>query len=180
MSKGEVAVEPVQRQFFTTNIVGGLSAAIVRESIQNSLDARLKDTSEPVFVEYRLLEIESTDFVKDLFVNLTEHFDTENSVIEKSHIEELNKSIRLLIIEDYNTIGLAGDINEDRDPDKNDNKHHNFYWFWRRIGESGKQDEDIGRWGLGKTVFPASSKINTFFGITCRKEDDSKFRDPDK
>src|SRR5438046_1755766 len=54
------------------------------------------------------------------------------------------------------------------------NISHNFYYFWRNVGRSGNTDDKLGRWGLGKTVFPAASAINTFWGLTVRKSDARK------
>ena len=175
MQKSEIAVDPVQTQFFTTNIVGGLSSALVRESLQNSIDAHLKsrENDNPVFVEYRILEISVDDFIINLFSGLTDHLNAKRSGISPDNIPDFRSKIRVLLVEDYNTIGLPGSITENRDPEEYDFDPHNFYWFWRRVGKSGKRDAEIGRWGLGKTVFPASSKINTFFGLTVW-DDDSK------
>jgi len=175
MQKSEVAVDPVQTQFFTTNIVGGLSSALVRESLQNSLDARLKSSDNPVFVEYRILEVEVDEFVVQLFNGLNDHLNTRKSGINPENIPDFHSKIKVLLVEDYNTVGLPGDLLENRDPDDNDLDHHNFYWFWRRVGKSGKRNEEIGRWGLGKTVFSASSKINTFWGLTVRYDDGNKY-----
>ena len=52
---------------------------------------------------------------------------------------------------------------------------NDFYYFWRNIGRSRKQASELGRWGLGKTVFPAASRINSFFAITVRDEDGRRF-----
>ncbi len=38
-----------------------------------------------------------------------------------------------------------------------------------REGRTGKGDDDRGRWGIGKYVFPRSSSANTFFGLTVRE-----------
>lgn len=177
MQKSEVAIDPVQTQFFTTNIVGGLSSALVRESLQNSIDARLRrnDTEKTVFVEYRILELDFNEFKIQLFNGLTEHLTAKRSGISADNIPDFNSSMKVLVIEDYNTIGLPGSIFENRDPDDNDPNPHNFYWFWRRVGKSGKRGDEIGRWGLGKTVFPAASKINSFFGLTVRDDDGRKY-----
>ena len=177
MQKSEIAVDPVQTQFFTTNIVGGLSSALVRESLQNSLDARLRseESTKPVFVEYRFLEIKVDKFILELFDGLLEHLRAKKSGISQENIPDFEEKIKVLLVEDYNTIGLPGSIFENRDPDDYDFDPHNFYWFWRRVGKSGKRDAEIGRWGLGKTVFPASSKINTFFGLTVRDDDENKY-----
>ncbi|MBP7507457.1 MAG: hypothetical protein KA807_06540 [Prolixibacteraceae bacterium] len=175
MQKSEVAVDPVQTQFFTTNIVGGLSSALVRESLQNSLDARLKSTDNPVFVEFRIIEVEVDEFVVGLFNGLNDHLNSRKSGINPENVPDFHSKIKVLLVEDYNTVGLPGDFMENRDPEENDLGQHNFYWFWRRVGKSGKRNEEIGRWGLGKTVFPASSKINTFWGLTVRDDDSNKF-----
>ena len=39
MTRGEPNVDPIQREFFTTEALEGPADAIVRETIQNSLDA---------------------------------------------------------------------------------------------------------------------------------------------
>jgi hypothetical protein len=39
MSRGEINVDPIEGEFFTTEALGSLSDALVREAIQNSLDA---------------------------------------------------------------------------------------------------------------------------------------------
>ena len=39
------------------------------------------------------------------------------------------------------------------------------------MGRSRKHASELGRWGLGKTVFQAASRINSFFGLTVRATD---------
>ena len=40
MERGEINIDPIQREFFTTEALeGGIAEALVRETIQNSLDA---------------------------------------------------------------------------------------------------------------------------------------------
>jgi hypothetical protein len=46
-----------------------------------------------------------------------------------------------------------------------------FYYFFRAEGQSNKTDGGRGRWGLGKFVFPRSSRIRSFFGLTVRHDD---------
>jgi hypothetical protein len=75
-----------------------------------------------------------------------------------------------LLVEDYGTRGLQGDISQYDDLD-DDFKKNDFYYFWRNIGRTRKEATDLGRWGLGKTVFQAASRINSFFGITVRNDD---------
>ncbi|MBU2549466.1 MAG: hypothetical protein KKB20_13700, partial [Proteobacteria bacterium] len=42
MGRGEVNIDPIEGEFFSTEALGGLSEALIRESIQNSLDAALR------------------------------------------------------------------------------------------------------------------------------------------
>jgi hypothetical protein len=49
-----------------------------------------------------------------------------------------------------------------------------FFYFFRAEGRTGKGEDDRGRWGIGKYVFPRSSKVNSFFGLTVRKDDSKR------
>src|SRR5262245_57848810 len=40
MQAGEMNIDPIEAEFFSTEALGSLSDALVREAIQNSLDAR--------------------------------------------------------------------------------------------------------------------------------------------
>ena len=46
-----------------------------------------------------------------------------------------------------------------------------FYYFFRAEGQSNKLETGRGRWGLGKFVFPRSSRIRSFFALTVRYDD---------
>jgi hypothetical protein len=78
---------------------------------------------------------------------------------------------RFLVVEDFGTTGLEGDTLLFRDPAPTDSSPQYFYWFWRNIGRSGKTGDELGRWGLGKTVFRAASRVGCMFGLTIRKSD---------
>ena len=173
-AEGEIKEDPIQERFFTTSDVGDLTNALIRESIQNSLDARINKTNGPAEVRFYL---SSNGLLPDKYYpiisNLINHLKSENSGIEK--LPDFSKPMIYLIVEDYYTTGLEGDILEDDDPPRNDHDKHNFYWFWRNTARSGKGYDDLGRWGVGKTVFSACSDINTFFGMTVRFEDGKKY-----
>src|SRR5436305_1999742 len=57
------------------------------------------------------------------------------------------------------------------EPERKDDS--NMKDFWRRVSRSHKGGDKDGSWGLGKIVFPASSKIRTFFGFTVRNDDEN-------
>ena len=58
-------------------------------------------------------------------------------------VPQQGPSMRLLVIEDFETTGLQGAVDV-----KDDGQ---FCGFWRRFGRSNKKQAEGGRWGLGKT-----------------------------
>jgi hypothetical protein len=92
----------------------------------------------------------------------------------KSGVSELPKRtepLSYLVIEDFGTRGLQGDPKQSEDDEAESGPRNDFYFFWRNIGRSKKSATDLGRWGLGKTVFPASSRVNAFFALAVRHDD---------
>jgi hypothetical protein len=171
---GEVKTDPIHDRFFTTSDVGNITVALVRESIQNSLDARKDKKNDPAQVRFYLNnEGIKNETCNEFFKGLEEHLFAQKSGLLNETIPDINSKIPYLVVEDYYTTGLEGNPLLDDDPENSDSKE-NFYWFWRNIARSNKGADDIGRWGVGKTVFPASSEINSFFGVTVRQSDDKK------
>lgn len=173
-SRDDMDIDPVQGEFFTTRDIDNISTAVVREGIQNALDERNRDSGENKCVKVRIsLSGEKyavkSEFLKPLINSLLPHLNAYSSGIQ--HMPDMNKSVPYLVFEDFNTTGLEGDPKESFVDNIKDKKPHNFYFFWRNVGRSGKTDDNLGRWGLGKTVFPAASQINTFWGVTVRKSD---------
>lgn len=160
---GYMAQEPVQREFFTSENMGGLARALVRESVQNALDARIK---APVRVRFATIELQPEEY-RGYLEELLPHL----GVIDSRYVTQpdVNKPMQFLIVEDFNTSGLEGnpEITFQKDPKPGEN----FYYFWHNVGRTGKSGANRGSWGLGKTVFPAISTISTFFGLTCRASD---------
>jgi hypothetical protein len=107
--------------------------------------------------------------VQNYFGMLIPHLNSDDN--DFHDIPDFSRPVPFLAIEDWNTIGLVGDPGEYEDP-ADDGEKHNFYWFWRNVGRSGKVHDARGRWGLGKAVYPKSSLIRTYFGLTVRESDD--------
>ncbi|MGQ9907593.1 MAG: hypothetical protein ACUVS2_02040 [Candidatus Flexifilum sp.] len=149
-----VRQDPVQTEFFTSDNV----QALVRETIQNSLDARLSP-AQPVRVRFGFVTVAPRDYLPYLY-GLIPHL---RAALPERELPDFSQPLKFLIIEDFNTRGLAGDPTVDTDEQAEDN---DFYYFWRNVGRTEKREEERGRWGLGKTVFHKVSRINTFFGIT--------------
>ena len=83
----------------------------------------------------------------------------------------MDQPCRFIVIEDFNTTGLRGDPERVWEPKEGERRGEEFYYFFRAEGRSSKTGADRGNWGVGKYTFPATSAINTFFGLTVRTPD---------
>lgn len=166
--------DPFEAEFFSgegeTEDSYGRTDALVREVLQNSLDASLR--SGPVRVRFALSDAGHAlgpEKSAAYLGGLVEHLDAlKNDCVNTGRAVP---AMSFLAIEDFGTRGLVGDPELTRDPEPDHAEDESFYWFWRNIGRSGKRGSARGRWGLGKTVFPSSSKINCLFGYTIRASD---------
>lgn len=175
-SRDDMDVDPIQGEFFTTRDIDNISTAVVREGIQNALDERnrgeyLETVRVRIFLSGSKYALQRNEYLP-LFETLIPHLKSVTSGIQS--LPDFNAAMPFLVFEDFNTKGLEGNPEEFYIENSNNQQPHNFYYFWRNVGRSGKTDDKLGRWGLGKTVFPASSGINTFWGLTVRKSDQRK------
>jgi hypothetical protein len=172
MDPGEVQVDPVHDEFFKAQ---DLADALVRESIQNSLDARMPRSRSPVRVRFRFAtgpHALHPDALREYFDGLDPHLQAAAKSIH-SVLPRAGEAVPYLVIEDFGTRGLTGDPRVDPELDTaGDETKNDFFYFWRNVGRSGKGEVDRGRWGLGKAVFTVASRIRTIFGITRRFDDD--------
>ena len=160
---GYIAQEPIQREFFTTENMGGLARALVREAVQNALDARKQ---KPVGIRFATVVLRPEQYGEYL-LGLKSHLEAIDA--RYVTIPDFKIPMEFLVVEDFNTTGLEGDpqITFLKDPQPGEN----FYYFWHNVGRTGKSGSNRGSWGLGKTVFPAISTMSTFFGLTARASD---------
>jgi hypothetical protein len=172
MDPGEVHVDPVHDEFFKAQ---DLADALVRESIQNSLDARVPRSRSPVRVRFQFAagaHALPAEAVREYFDGLDLHL---NAVARTIHsvLPRHDEAVPYLLIEDFGTRGLTGDphIDPELGP-PGEEQRNDFFYFWRNVGRSNKGEIDRGRWGLGKAVFTVASRIRTVFGITRRVDDD--------
>lgn len=154
MSRGEINVDPVHDEFFKAQ---DLADALVREAIQNSLDARRGNAKVKVRFRFGTLEKEKAE---KYLRGLEPHLQLPQFA-----------AMPFLVVEDSGTRGLVGDPGEDPELDESRGGRNDFYYFWRNVARSGKGELDRGRWGLGKAVFSVSSRIHTMFGVTRRADD---------
>lgn len=166
---GDKDRQPTQGEFFATDAIKSVAEALVRESIQNTLDAGLKVPGQSVRVRFYLATgkhaLGGTDSQR-YFKTGWQHFEAKGNGLD--NVPASTGPCPFLVVEDFGTSGLTGDIKQWRHVlgDKNP-----FYFFFRTEGRSGKGEEDRGRWGIGKYVFPRSSEINSFLALTIRHDD---------
>jgi hypothetical protein len=171
MQPGEMNIDPIEGEFFTTEALRSITDALVRESIQNSLDAAVGDGPVVVRFCHHLGPPAGVDphALRQRYLDgLAPHLHSRHAGLPEA--PPLHEPLSFLAIEDYGTRGLQGDVRQYDDLD-DDLQKNDFFYFWRNIGRTQKELTDLGRWGLGKTVFPAASRINAFFGLTVRHDD---------
>lgn len=168
--RGDKNREPIVGEFFATDIIRNPAEALVRESIQNTLDAARN--GETVRVRFFLSGADAAlppGAVSRYMAAGWPHFLAEHNGLKDQPDEEA--PCPFLAVEDFGTTGLTGDIGQWQD---NPGVKNPFYYFFRAEGQSGKSEMDRGRWGVGKTVFPRSSRMNAFFGLTVRADDNRR------
>ena len=170
LAEDDTRENPIQSQFFTTDEVRSIANGLIREGAQNALDEQL-DKAQPVLIRIRIsgsTEALSPNQFAPYLKGLTEHLHSKESGLRELPDFAIDK-MDFLVFEDFNTKGLRGNPIESKDCEiENEDEPHNFYYFWRNVGITGKAKDKLGRWGVGKTVFPASSRINTFWGYTIQ------------
>ena len=172
MHPGEMNVDPIEGEFFTTEALGSITDALVRESIQNSLDAAAGKGAVRVRFSFFSVPGNETGELRNIYLDgLVPHLEARHSGLVEA--PSPNADLAYMLIEDFGTRGLQGDIYQ-YDDLEDEVKRNDFYYFWRNIGRTKKESTDLGRWGLGKTVFQAASRINSFFGVTVREDDSVK------
>ncbi len=154
--------ELTQQDQFNNDEVA-LAEALVRETIQNSTDAR-RDAAVQVRVTFRIVESDgdAAAVFGHILGGLAPH-------LEACDLEVPDQTLawRFLVIEDFETTGLMGSVDT-----KDDGQ---FCGFWRRFGRSNKTASQGGRWGLGKLVFPSASSIRMLIGLTRRDGDPAAY-----
>lgn len=163
-------VDPVHDEFFKAQ---DLADALVRESIQNSLDARASRSRSPVRVRFRFAvgaHALHPDALREYFRGLEPHL---HAAARSMHtiLPRADEAMPYLLIEDFGTRGLTGDPQIDPELAEGGVEKNDFFYFWRNVGRSSKGEIDRGRWGLGKAVFTVASRIRTIFGLTRRADD---------
>ena len=147
--------DPTQGEYFGTS-----ADSVVRESIQNSLDAGIEGCQVRVRIHVSETGLDMTGQLRSLFSDLEPHLDA--SAVHSHVVSSLPERCRYLVVEDFGTKGLIGDPGECFD----ETVGKNFYSFFRAEGRGTKSSGDRGSWGYGKYTFVKASTANCFFAIT--------------
>jgi hypothetical protein len=164
---GDKIRDPIQGEFFATEAISKPGEALIREGIQNSLDAAMP--GEPVKVRVFISGQTATAKPFDLLPYLQGLW--PHAQAERNGLRDIPASqdpCPFLVFEDFGTTGLMGDPDQWKPLPGIVNHFFNFY---RAEGRSDKSEQDRGRWGVGKQVFPRSSRVSSFWGLTVRCDD---------
>jgi len=156
------ARNPISDEFFDSPEVLTDVSALVRESIQNSIDAR-HDPDSPVLVRLKLGEL-SSSHATPFLDGLQPHLDSVYGV-EKA--PQAHGPIRYIAIEDFNTSGLTGDTSRSSVA-AGEESDSSYTYFIHIEGDSPKGEGKKGKWGVGKVVFQRISELKTFFVFSSR------------
>ena len=143
-----------------------LYTSLVRESIQNSLDAA-DDSEEPVRVEFKYKSLNSWDFpnffgLRDHIKGCIDYYGNKAKAVYSPMLKAfpeddgLKRQIPYLRVADYNTKGMSYTPG---------NTESTFYAFVRAIGVTVKDDSGArgGSFGYGKAAYYKMSPFSTVF-----------------
>lgn len=167
---GDTIRESVHSEFFATDAISDPGMALVREGIQNSLDAGRE--GEKVLVRILVSGTEGAVPAASLvswFAGAWGHFQASAIGLRAEEVPCTDTPCAFLAFEDFGTQGLQGDPAQPF-RSRSGQKNH-FYHFFRAEGQSDKDVRHRGIWGVGKDVFSRSSRIRTVFGLTVRADD---------
>ena len=174
LSAAAVRRDPNETQLFKTEQAGeneyAGTDALVREVLQNSMDAATGDG--PVRIRLALhppSELPPRRRLATYFRRLQSPLKSRDVRFDQDGVPVPEQGF--LVCEDFGTRGLLGDPLLNTDPVPGSEDCQDFFWFWRNIGRSGKTGDDLGRWGLGKTVYRAASRVGCMLGLTVRSND---------
>lgn len=138
---------------------------LIREVLQNPIDARAPDNTGPVRVRINVLQ--PGHFDADYLAELLSG--EYGSRLEASGGDPLPdfSTASILVLEDFGTTGLQGCW----DDQNADGSGENWNAFWFREGEGAKVSGSNGRAGQGKITYYRIGAARAVLGFTVRKSD---------
>ncbi|WP_018858508.1 hypothetical protein [Rhizobium sp. 42MFCr.1] len=129
----------------------------MREAIQNTLDALL-DPNAPAIISFRFHQGDLLKRREYLAETVKFRGQAEFPVIEEWNQDKID----WVTIEDFNTRGLGGDL---------DDRLGDFWNYWLNFGVSNKEGAKRGGRGIGRVTFLIASRMQTVIGLTRRHVD---------
>jgi hypothetical protein len=164
---GDRARESQVEKFFNSDAVANRANAIVREGIQNSLDAAPNDAGVRVRITLGSWSADQTTKRLSAYTKgFHEHFDVEAVQAKIASPPAQGEPFRYLVFEDFGTSGLTGDPAQWW-PDEY-GQPNPFFNYFRAEGISDKTEGSRGRHGVGRLVFMFASRVRSIFGLTRR------------
>lgn len=155
----EVSSDSLASGYFSNDELTSDAIALVRESIQNSIDARVSEDI-PARVVFSFHRKADPAGLGEFFGSLEQH--TQQVLgTERGRVRD---TARHLVIEDFNTKGLRGDSSASETNSQDDS----YVWFLWKEGSSSKTHGTKGKKGVGKAVFPKVSGLRSFFVYSVR------------
>lgn len=151
-------------EFFNDTDVLSEISSLVRESIQNSIDACLDD-SKPVKVRFTLKN-QTGNINEKYFKDLYPHAKLS---INENLLPKYDQNSIYLIVEDFNTTGLEGSVRTSKPKDSDVELYGASYWFFEWAKGISIKKGDRGSWGIGKVVLSAASRYKSYFVYSVRK-----------
>ena len=155
----EIHQNPVITEFFRNKT---LQIGSFAKLGKNAMDAADDGTARLVF-SFVTLPAAMWD---RYFAGLWPHLQAQKQL--RDSLPSTGEPIPCLLVEDFGTTGLTGPLVPD-DPHaaEQDERGHRLFWF-SETRHTSKRPDQLGSFGIGKTVFPYSSRINSFFGYSVR------------
>ena len=158
--------EPIAGAFFMSDAIKEPGVALVREGIQNSLDATID--GEQTLIRISLITVDWKE-AEPFFARAQAHYLAQENGLRYEDLPKEGESCDVLVFEDFGTCGLQGDPATRFPP--TDDDPNDFFHFFRAEGRTDKGSNKRGSWGLGKDTFFRASRVNTLFGLTIRSDD---------
>lgn len=133
-----------------------LVQTVIREALQNCVDAALADQATEVLLRLRTLAPAQREALRELTFSSLPEARSSREAFEQA-LER--PDLRLFEICDFNAVGLAGPTRADLPG--NGDEPHNFVNFLRNVGASRDTHQGGGTYGYGKTSLYALSSCAT-------------------
>jgi hypothetical protein len=151
---GNVAAEGILNQLGRPGL--DLLTLLIRETVQNSRDARLSEKETVQFtVEGRTLTVQQLDFLRNVVLVTP----PGNLRLQETFSSSASDGLQILVISDRGTTGLNGPIRANTPDDSSGSR--NFVNFFFNTGQSKGQQFSGGTYGYGKSILYRVSQVHT-------------------